>query len=115
MKKRNISLKSRTRFKAGEFVRIAPRSTIERTLASRQEIDGCALMDEMLKYCGAEMKVLKIVHNVFHERRMTMYQTKGPLYILEGALCEGLTTSFQHRCDRTCYILWHEEWLEAVE
>ncbi len=115
MKKGNNSVRFRARFEVGEIVRIAPKRAIERTLASRQEIDGCALMDEMLRYCGTEMKILKVVHNVFHERRMTMYQTKAPLYILQGALCEGRTPSFQYRCDRTCYILWHEEWLEALK
>ncbi len=102
------------KFHVGDLVKIASRERMLMTLDGEQQTDGCLLMDQMLRYCGSEMKVLKVVEHVFHERRMTMYRTKWPLYILEAALCDGVVPSFPQRCDRTCNLLWHEDWLEKA-
>jgi len=68
-------------------------------------------MDQMWAYCGQKFKVLKIVNNFFDEYRVIMHKTRATLYILDGLICDGNIESFDHRCDRSCYLLWHENWL----
>ncbi len=102
------------KFQVGDTVRVASREEMLRTVDGEWQIDGCVLMDQMLRFSGTEMEILKVVEHVFNERRMTMYRTKWPLYILESALCDGHVPSFPQRCDRTCNLLWHENWLEKT-
>ncbi len=102
------------RYHIGDIVRVAAREEILKTVDGEWQADGCVLMDQMLRFCGVELKVLKVVEHVFNERQMTMYRTKWPFYILESALCDGNVPSFPQRCDRTCNLLWHENWLEKA-
>lgn len=41
-----------------------------------------------------------------------MHKTRFPLYILEELICDGYAKSLSFRCDRSCYFMWHEHWLE---
>ncbi len=96
-------------------MRVASPERIRQFLDGSGKSDGCLLMPQMLGYCGRELSIQKVVENVFDERRLKMYTASGPLYILEGAICDGEISSFPHRCDRSCYLLWHEDWLERIE
>ncbi len=103
------------RYRVGDRVRIIPPGRLGQSLDASDRTDGCFLMAPMRNFCGHEFKVLKVVEHVFDERRLKMYGTRSPLYILEGVICDGAVPSFAHRCDRSCYLLWHEAWLERVE
>ena len=109
MKSKEISL---PKLKAGGIVRVRPAESIRRSLDNFNKADGCLFMNQMWEYCGQEYKVLKVVNNFFDEYRYKMYKTRSPLCILDGIICSGITDEFQHRCDRSCYLLWHEKWLE---
>jgi len=109
MKSKEISL---PKLKAGDIVIVRPAESIRRSLDNFNKVDGCLFMNQMWEYCGQEYKALKVVNNFFDEYQDKMYKTRSPLYILDGIICDGIADEFQHRCDRSCYLLWHEEWLE---
>lgn len=69
-------------------------------------------MNQMWEYCGKEYKVLKVVNHVFDEFRYRMHKTRLPFYIVEGLICNGNIRNLNLPCDRSCYFMWHEQWLE---
>ena len=75
------------------------------------KLGGCLFMDQMWECCEKEFKTLKVVKNLFDEHQCKMYKASLPLYILNGAICNGEVESFEHRCDHSCYFLWHEDWI----
>ena len=105
-------LRNRGRYKSGEIIRIRLESEIRRRLDPHFGTDGCLFMAGMWKFCGQSIRVIKPVSYVYDEYRGLMCRTKFPLYILDGAICDGSSGEFVRRCDRTCYFLWHEDWLE---
>jgi hypothetical protein len=100
------------KFEAGDAVKVRPRQEISKTLNPVGRLDGCLMMDQMWEFCGQGFKILKVVDNFFDEYLYKMYRVRSPLYILEGLICNGVVKLFEHTCDRSCYILWHEDWLE---
>jgi hypothetical protein len=100
------------KFAGGDTVRVRSREEISKSVDSLGKLDGCLMMDQMWEYCDRSFKVLKVVNNFFDEYQYKMYKTRSPLYILEALICNGAVKSFDHTCDRSCYILWHEDWLE---
>jgi len=98
----------------GDIVRVRSKEKILQGLDPFNKLEGCLFMNQMWEYCGQDFKVVKVVNNLFDEYRYRMYKTRSPLYILDGLLCKGKVESFDHTCDRSCYLLWHEEWLEGI-
>jgi hypothetical protein len=79
------------------------------TLNDDNKLNGLLFMDQMFNYCDQEHKICKIVKHVYMEK---MISPTAPLYILDGLRCDGISESFTQRCDRTCNLVWHEDWLE---
>jgi hypothetical protein len=100
------------KFAAGEAVKVRPKQEISKSVDSLGKLDGCLMMGQMWEFCGQRFKILKVVDNFFDEYQYRMYKVRSPLYILDGLICNGVVKSFEHKCDRSCYILWHEDWLE---
>lgn len=98
-------------FTVGDIVKVRSAESIIQSIDSSKKIDGCLFMNQMWAYCGKQFKILKIVNNFFDEYRVKMFKTRATLYILDGLICDGNIESFDHRCDRSCYLLWHEKWL----
>lgn len=96
-------------FSVGEIVRVLPRERIIESLDLDNKLRGCLFMDQMYNYCGKEFKIIKVVKNYYLG---TMLKSRFPLYILDGLICNGNNELFNHKCDRCCTFLWHEEWLE---
>jgi hypothetical protein len=96
----------------GDLVRVRTREEIEATLDSRDELEGCLFMAEMWDYCGTEQRVLKPMQQFLDERDYRVRKTGG-IVLLEGAICQG--TDYPQGCDRSCFFLWREEWLEKIE
>lgn len=99
-------------FTGGEVVRIRTREEILLTLDANSSLDGCLFAGQMLDWCNTTQRVLKVVRCVFDECEYRMYETKYPFYILDGLICDGCVSEFEHVCDHGCQLLWHEEWLE---
>jgi hypothetical protein len=102
----------RSRFSVGDRVCVKLKDEILKGLGPDQKKDGCLFMNNMFSLCGQTYQVKKAVHHFFDEYRYKLYRTKMPLYVLDGLLCDGVIESFHQRCDRSCYFLWHEDWLE---
>lgn len=83
---------------------------IRNTLDSKGSLDHLPFMSEMTKYCGRWFRVLTRVDRAVVEgignRRMQ------DTVILEGATCDGCAHG---NCQRTCRILWKEDWLRKVD
>jgi hypothetical protein len=102
-------------FAVGDKVRVRSREEISQTLDSSKRSDGCLFMEQMWIYCGKEQQIAKVVRNFFDEYRFKMYKVGPWIYLLEGVICDGLEQAGNQKCDRSCFLMWHEKWLEKVE
>lgn len=100
------------RFSEGSPVRVKSKERILQSAYLAGQQGNGLFMEQMWEYCGKEFKVLKKVNHVFDEYRHTMHETRSPYYILEGLICNGHIRNLDCHCDRSCYFLWHEQWLE---
>ncbi len=107
MRKDNVA-----KFSEGERVRIRARDEISKVLDPLGKTDGFLMMGEMWNYCEKDLKILKVVQNVFDESQYKMFKVRRPAYILENSICSGEVKDFSMKCDRSCYFIWHEAWLE---
>lgn len=98
----------------GELVRIRKREEILSTLDATSSADGCLFMTQMWGLSGTTHRVKKIVNNYFDEHTLKMYRCGAPLYLLDGLICDGEGV-FGGRCDRSCFLLWHEQWLDNTD
>lgn len=103
------------KLKAGESARVKSFGDIVTSLDPTGRLDGCLFTEQMKGYCGSRYAVLKTVRAFFNEHRQRTFRARVPLYILEGVICDGKTSEFSHECDHSCFLLWHENWLEKVE
>lgn len=99
------------KFAIGENVRVLKKEKISQTLNLDNKLDGCLFMDQMWQFCGQEFKVINVVKHIYYKK---MLKIRAPLYMLEGMICNGSVGAFDLSCDRKCYFLWHENWLENM-
>lgn len=96
----------------GEFVRVRTMEEIQATLDDRRKLRGLYFMNEMDEFCGKEYRVFKKVEKYILESTGEMRSMKSPTYYLEGVYCNG---SYHNGCDKSCFLMWKEEWLERVQ
>lgn len=94
----------------GEFVEVRSEKEIISTL-SGAKYKGLSFMPEMLKFCGKQFKVLKRVEKYIVEGKEPRSIKPKNTVMLDGVFCDG---SWHGGCDRTCYCLWREKWLNRV-
>lgn len=109
-----MKYKKPARFKENDTVRVRSRTDVLLTLNTQKRLADDLFVDQMLDFCGREFKIQKVVFNYFDERKYRMFKVMEPLYLLAGGFCHGEVEDFEERCDRGCYLLWYEEWLEKV-
>ena len=97
--------------KKGDWVRVRSLEDIKATLNHREQINGCAFMPEMTEYCGTIQRILKPMKRFVDERDLRVKKSSG-IILLDGVMCQGITDF--GNCDRACFYLWREEWLEEV-
>jgi hypothetical protein len=71
-------------------------------------------MEQMWRYCGNTYKILKVVDSIFDEHHKRTLRPRSSIYILNGLICDGKVNEFPFKCDRSCFLLWHEDWLEKT-
>jgi len=103
------------RFREGESVIVRSREEIMMGLDTRGRRDNCLMTAQMWECCGRQVKVLKVVRHLFDEHKGKLYRSNVPLYILDKTICHGRTDIFPKHCDRNCYLLWHEDWLDTTK
>ena len=101
-------------FSVGETARVKSRDAILQSIGPDCMLDGCLFTPQMWEYCGTEHAVSRVVNSLFNERRKRTVQPKAPLYLLDQLTCYGKTENFDLTCDRACFLLWHENWLEKI-
>lgn len=102
------------KYTANTLVKIKAHEDIASGLDPLNHLDGCLMMEQMWRYCGQEHKIIKVVDHFFDEYRQKMFKAGKPFYILENLICEGTVDTFNYKCDRSCYFLWHEDWLDKA-
>jgi CelD/BcsL family acetyltransferase involved in cellulose biosynthesis len=95
---------------ATAWARVRPLAEIRATLDDDGKTDGVTFMDEMGRFAGKRLPVVRRLPRVFELDRWT--PTRGPVYLLEGAFCKGAAMGDDGPCDRACALLWHGDWLE---
>jgi hypothetical protein len=102
------------RYKVGDIVKVRDADHISKTLDSFFKCDGCLFTEQMWKYCEKDFRIIKVVKHFFDEHKQKMFRSRFPLYILEGLICDGKVEAFEQRCDHSCFLLWHEAWVECT-
>lgn len=97
--------------KTGDWVRVRSLEEIKATINHGKQVNGCAFMPEMAEYCGTIQLILKPMRRFVDERDLRVKKSKG-IFLLDGVMCQGLGDFGS--CDRACFYLWREEWLEKV-
>ncbi len=101
-------------FSVSDVVRVLSKDNIDLSLGQDNKLDGCLFMPQMYQYCGQQYEIVKVVKNIYLDHDRKMIRCRAPLYLLKDLKCDGNTDIFPHKCDRTCYLLWHEKWLERI-
>jgi hypothetical protein len=102
----------RSKYHFGETIRVRSKEEIDLALNASSQLDGCLFTDQMYRYCGEEYKIIKIIRSIYNNDRMLTCHAN--FYMLEGLQCDGNVVSFDNKCDRRCFFLWHEYWLEKI-
>ena len=94
----------------GELVEVKSKEEILSTLDFTGRNRGLVFNAEMLKYCNKKYRVFRRVDKMISEKTHKMRKIANTV-ILEGSMCDGKTHG---GCQRTCYCLWREIWLERT-
>jgi hypothetical protein len=95
----------------GDWVEVRTKEEIEATLDGQGKLRGLQFMPEMGKFCGKRLRVLRRVQKFKLETTGEMRNMRYPSYYLDGAWCDG---EFHDGCERSCFLLWREEWLKKI-
>jgi CelD/BcsL family acetyltransferase involved in cellulose biosynthesis len=71
--------------------------------------DGLTFMPEMGAYAGKRFAIAGQLTTVFEHD--CWIATRAPVYILDGLQCTGAVTAARGPCDRSCALMWHQDWL----
>ena len=97
------------KFQANHWVSVRSSKEIEATLNHNNEAKGCVFLPEMTKYCGTKQMILKRLRRFVDEHDLRVKKSSG-IVLLDGVTCQGKADGVS--CDRSCFYLWREEWLE---
>lgn len=102
------------KFVIGDTVRVYPKEVIAQSLERYDKRLSCLFLDQILEYCGKEFKIRKVLNNFFDEYKNKMYRVRAYHYILDNLICNGSSQIFTEKCDRSCFLLWPEDWIEGT-
>lgn len=105
-------MKRKFRYQPGDTVRVRSGEAVTKSIDGLSKKDGCLFMAGMWRYCGTNARIIKSVRFAYDEHLGEMCRTRVPLYVLDNAICDGPSEDAGSRCDRSCFFLWHEDWLE---
>src|SRR5579859_1883506 len=106
-----MSGRFRSRYRAGDWVRVRSREEILRTLDARGELERLPFMPEMLAFCGQRLRVAASAHKTCDTVNHTGGRRMRDAVHLESARCNGLG---HDGCQARCLIFWKEAWLEPA-
>jgi hypothetical protein len=94
---------------AGEFVVVRHEQEILATLDESGRLDGLPFMPEMLRYCGARLRVARRAHKTCDTIESYVNRRMRNAVHLEGVNCDG---SGHDGCGARCTVFWKEAWLK---
>ena len=97
----------------GDIVRVKSKEEIAQMLDDEDRFKNVLFMKEMWPLCNTKQKVLRRVEYFYDECALLMRRCKNTV-LLEGLQCSG-DMHWKHKCDRSCYFFWREEWLEKID
>lgn len=93
----------------GERVRVRSLPEIERGL----DPSGAPFVREtMAAFAGRTFTVHRRAEHAYDERRGRVFGMRGT--VLDGVYCPGIPLTTGGVCERSCALLWREEWLEPA-
>jgi hypothetical protein len=95
----------------GDVVRVRTKAEIEETLNNRNRNRGLPFDVEMLRYCGAQFRVSRVLDRVIAEPTGLMRELTVPCIVLEGIRATAEYRAFNTEDE---HIFWREIWLERV-
>lgn len=101
----------RSRFRAGEFVRIKSAAEIAATLDEDGTLDGLPFMPEMAAFCGRTVQVRSSAHKTCDSVNQSGLRRMAAALHLEGLHCDG---SAHGGCQSRCPLYWKDAWLEPA-
>lgn len=99
----------RSRYRAGELVRIRSADEIAATLDEDGTLEGLPFMPEMTRFCGATFEVRSSAHKTC--AYLDGIRSMDAALHLVGLHCDG---SAHGGCQSRCPIFWKDAWLERV-
>ena len=96
---------------SSDWVRVRPIEEIEATLDSQWQLNGVTFTPEMAEFCGTTQRILRPLRRFVDERDLRVKRASG-IVLLEGIMCQGQSNT--RSCDRACFYLWRDEWLEEA-
>jgi hypothetical protein len=96
-------------FHSKEVIEVRKKGVILNGLDENGALEGLPFMPEMHEYCGRRLRVLRPLNRIFVEGigNRVIRNT----VILDGVTCNGKAHG---GCQRTCFLLWKQAWLEKV-
>src|SRR6478672_13945134 len=98
--------------RADEWVQVRTREEILATLDANGRLDELPFMPEMLKYCGARVKVGKRAHKTCDPALGIGGRKMANTVHLSNIRCNGAA---HDGCEAGCLIFWKEAWLKRVD
>ncbi len=71
--------------------------------------DGLTFMPEMGRFAGKRLAIAGTLDRVFEHDRWIA--PRAPIYLLDGAQCDGSVCGDDGPCHRGCTLMWHRDWL----
>jgi hypothetical protein len=93
----------------GDWVEVKSPGELRAMLGPSLTSGGLRFTPEMWKLAGKRFRVFKKVHRFYLEEAQKTRLLSGTVS-LEGVYCSGA----MHQCDRSCFLLWREDWLRKV-
>lgn len=100
----------RSRYRAGQLVRVRSPDEIAATLDEHGTLEGLPFMPEMTRYCGSTFSVRSSAHKTCNPLGGMRGMTAASH--LEGLRCDG---SAHAGCQSRCLLFWKDAWLEPVD
>lgn len=101
----------RSRYSAGELVRIRSAEEIAATLDDEGTLNALPFMPEMAAFCGRTFTVRSSAHKTCDSVNQSGLRSMDAAVHLEGLRCDG---SVHGGCQSRCSFYWKDAWLEPA-
>lgn len=104
-------MRFRSRYRAGDWVRIRSKEEILATLDARGALDSLPFMPEMLAFCGQRVQVAASAHKTCDTVHYSGGRRMRDAVHLGDLRCDGAA---HDGCQARCLLFWKEQWVEPA-